>query len=742
MSQPVFAAISGLATLDRIRGFYNLLIASRSHRLVIALGVISCFAAIVAVYVVLHLIDNMSQGANQFDEEKTKQTINASFDALFDRADAIMVENARWDDAAAHAYGILDTDWFLNTWGLSTVGGNYDAAFVVARNGVTVVGYSDGALTKSSALDFFGPDLSALLSTFPNDVTTFKIVSKIQVTQKGLSIISVAPLLYLTEGHTINYPTPKYLLYSKTFTPEYINEIGLRMIVKGLKLSATPTHQIPTVVIKNKDGSTGAYVSWIADHPGDLVRSSFQGTALIILASVLSFILLFIGLSSWIARRLQISETQAWSKAHTDSLTGLPNRLAIQDHLQGIVDAQKKGDSIVVMLLDIDGFKVVNDSYGHEIGDALIRIIAKGLGEIDKAFASRTGRLGGDEFTVTMHGSQVEQKIAKLTDAIFAMMAAPFNIEGRLAHVGMSIGITIAKGESVSGSELLRRSDLAMYGAKIQGKGCFVVYHPDMDSERIRRTEMAKHLAEALDDQRIEVVFQPIVTTKSRKIIGVEALARWQISPGQYVPPDQFIPVAEEFGLIDRLASSVLEKACREAARWHNIVLSFNVSPKQFSNSNLVKSIMNIVKKTGMKPFNLELEITEGHLIQNGQSAKPILEQLHKCGFCVALDDFGSGYSSIGYLRQYKFDRLKIDRSLVLGMTTDQAALSIVQAATVMAQSMNMLVTAEGVESEEVAAMLQLVGCDNLQGYYFGRPQSAADIDRLLVSKAQQLALA
>jgi diguanylate cyclase (GGDEF)-like protein len=709
----------------------------RSYQLIALLAGLAVVATLVAAFVVMQLIGAMSVGANQFDEDKTKQALHAAFDGLLDKQVGLVDDNARWDDAAEHSYGTPDLDWFWNTWGYSTSDKNYDAAFIVEANAATVVGYSDGKITRTPALDFIGPELLQQLSKFPDPNISAQPIARIIATQKGLAIVAVGEISYATDGHKI-VDGGKFLVLSKTLTPDFVSALGERTIVSGLKLLATKPGAGASAILQHADGTPAAYLSWTADHPGDRLRDSTKGTAFAILAGIFTCIILFAALSAFFARRLTASEAQAWTTAHTDSLTGLSNRQATIEVLQVEIIRAPLDHQLVVMVMDVDGFKGVNDSYGHDIGDGLLQAIAAGLKKIGETFAIKVGRLGGDEFTIIFVAPDAAQKIPHLTDAVFAMMAEPFQVEGRVAHVGMSIGVCVANRKLKLASEFLRQGDVAMYVAKAQGKNRVVTFEPSMDEERIKRVGMAKMLSQALDEQKITVAYQPVVDSKSRRVVAVEALARWQISPGDYVSPELFISVAEEFGLIDRLGHTLLSIACNNAADWPKLRISFNISPKQFSNPNFVQSIVSIVFKSGIRPYNLELEITEGYLVQNRDKAKLIIEQLRKHGFSIALDDFGSGYSSIGYLREYKFDRLKIDKSLIRGMAFDQPSLSIIQATTVMAQSMNMQVTAEGVETEEEAVMLELVGCDSLQGYHFGYPQSATDIDNLLLRRNAQ----
>jgi predicted signal transduction protein with EAL and GGDEF domain len=316
-----------------------------------------------------------------------------------------------------------------------------------------------------------------------------------------------------------------------------------------------------------------------------------------------------------------------------------------------------------------------------------------------------------------------------MADAL-AIVGAPIEIEGRHADIGISIGMALAD-KSVDAMELLHRADVAMYEAKRSGRSRACVYDASLASARERRIELAEELRLALDEEGIGVAYQPIVDAKTRKLTGVEALSRWTRDNGKSVPPDEFIPIAEEYGLINELGLHVLRNAARNAANWPDLKLSVNLSPAQFRCSTLVEDILSVLREAGFPPERLELEVTEGWLIDNEERAQPIITAPQSVGITIALDDSGTGYSSIGYLRKYQFSRLKIDRSLVKELIIDQKAQSIIQAAVLLARGLSLDVTAEGVEKEEEARILHLIGCSNLQGYYFGKPQSALDIGLL-----------
>lgn len=717
---------------------------TRTLKLIVMMGGLAATSTIAMIGVVMHLIQGVSSGANALDEAKTRQAVSAMVAGLIDQATGLMTDNAKWDDAVDHSYGEANQQWLFDTWGYSSADQNYDASFVIDEAGKTVAAFAKGEIAETTVDAYLGPAFKALAATLPQDGKTFAVAAAIQQTAKGFAVVSVAPILPYTEGKVIPGSRPRLLAFAKTLTPEVVAGLGERLIVKNLQivpaLDGEPSH----VPIAANGAAPAGYFVWTPDRPGDVARSSIQGPAILVLAGMFACMVLFVVMSSRLSMRLEGSERQAWLVAHRDVLTGLPNRQAVMEILSAKLAAQRESASgnIVVMLADLDGFKEVNDTYGHHIGDDLIRALAAGFQVIAEGFDATLSRLGGDEFALILAGENAEQRAAGFADAALRFLAQPFNLDGRIARVGMSVGIAAAGSQAVDAAELMRRADVAMYAAKEHGKNRTRVYETAMDIERDGRIVMAERLTQALADGRIEVFYQPVFDARSRTITGVEALARWRQADGNSVPPDRFIRVAEEFGLIDRLGNQVLAIACQTAAAWPAIRLSVNISPAQFRNPDFVDTVLKIVHASGLARDRLELEVTEGYLIEHQDRAKPILEKLRAHGIHVALDDFGSGYSSIGYLRQYHFDRLKIDKSLIRGMMTDASARSIIQATAVLAQSMDMAVTAEGVEAEEEASLLRLAGCDSLQGFHLARPQPAEAITALLAAPQEEAAVA
>ncbi|MFN4184316.1 MAG: putative bifunctional diguanylate cyclase/phosphodiesterase [Hyphomonas sp.] len=408
--------------------------------------------------------------------------------------------------------------------------------------------------------------------------------------------------------------------------------------------------------------------------------------------------------------------------AFTDPLSGLPNRRAMLARLEELSSAPRPGpDRIALVFVDLDGFKVVNDLHGHTFGDKLVTQIGATLSSLlsDQAMLVR---MGGDEFAALLEGPGAAEKAERLAERALNCLTLPIDVEGQQVRIGASIGIAADVDGTVEPFELLRRADAAMYEVKSNGKGGIRAFDPSLDAGRNWRMQVEKEIAQGLDRQEFDVVYQPIVEASDLSISGVEALLRWPGRAAGPLAPDEFIEVAEGSGLIQALGMYVLEKACRDMRVLPGLRLSVNVSPTQFSHPDFAKDVISILKNTGFSAHCLQLEITERHLIDHPDRAHASIRALKRRGVVFALDDFGTGFTSLAYLQSYGFGCVKIDRSLVHKLKTDRKAGFLISGIVMMAKGLDIRVVAEGVETERLARKLKVAGCDQLQGYHFGRP--------------------
>jgi diguanylate cyclase (GGDEF)-like protein len=430
-------------------------------------------------------------------------------------------------------------------------------------------------------------------------------------------------------------------------------------------------------------------------------------------------------------------ESQARSQylAYHDSLTGLGNRLLFKEQLEvALKDVSVASHPLAVLFLDLDGFKAVNDTLGHSIGDLLLKSVATKLRDI-LSRTDRIARLGGDEFAILQISAAQPGSSIALAEKIIEVVGQPNSIDGHDVTVGASVGIAVARAGDINTENFLKSADLAMYSAKSDGRGTYRMFDPEMDAVVQARRLLERDMRTALAQDGFRLFYQPLVNLQTKKVTAFEALMRWQHPERGMVPPSDFIPVAEEMGLIVQLGEWALRQACAEATEWpDDICVSVNLSPLQFSKGNLVSSVMSALASAGLPASRLELEITESVLLEKSERNITILNQLRDLGVRISMDDFGTGYSSIGYLRSFPFDKIKIDQSFVRDLLVDEGSLAIVRAIAGLGVSFGMITTAEGVETEEQMRCLNLEGCIEVQGYLYSRPVPADEIVGVLAS--------
>jgi diguanylate cyclase (GGDEF)-like protein/PAS domain S-box-containing protein len=424
----------------------------------------------------------------------------------------------------------------------------------------------------------------------------------------------------------------------------------------------------------------------------------------------------------------QRSEDRIAHMARHDALTDLPNRVLLLEQLNHEIKRVKRGECLAVLCLDLDQFKSVNDALGHHIGDELLKLVGERLRGCTREL-DIVARMGGDEFAIIMTQMEQAADAATLSKRIRDSVIKPYQVEGHQIVTDISIGISVAPMDAVESIELLRNADMALYDAKGDGRGTFRFFEPEMNTRMKVRRELEMDLRRALATEQFELHYQPLVTLETNDVNGFEALLRWHHPTRGLVSPAEFIPIAEETGLIVPLGEWVLKAACNEAVDWpEHIKVAVNLSPAQLNCRNLVSMVKTALEETGMPPERLQLEITETVLLQNTFTTLATLHELRKMGVQIALDDFGTGYSSLSYLRSFPFDKIKIDRSFIQDLSNGAEPLAIVNAVAGLAKCLNMTSTAEGVETQQQMDVLQSIGCTEMQGYLFSHARPANEI--------------
>ena len=426
---------------------------------------------------------------------------------------------------------------------------------------------------------------------------------------------------------------------------------------------------------------------------------------------------------------LKAKEAQAHHLAYHDVLTGLPNRALFNDTADQALLRARHGEAMAVVLLDLDRFKNVNDRFGHLAGDELIQVVGRRLTAAVRG-GNVVARLGGDEFAILLQGDAAAGNLEPTLERILEELRLPYEILGNQAHVGVSIGVAPAPACGTDRTELMRKADIALYRAKDEGRDCYRFFTESMDETVQLRAMLESDLRSALDSGTgLSVNYQPLVDSAGGKVNGLEALVRWDHPERGSIPPHLFIPVAEETGLIGKLGDWVMRQACQVARDWPKLSISVNLSPIQFCDHDFAERLCRIVREAGVSPYQIELEVTEGVVLDQNESVRGALRRLRQEGFRIALDDFGTGYSSLSYLRDFEVDRIKIDKSFVqsLGQTMDAGA--IVTAVVTLGHAMGLQVTAEGVETAEQETFLRTAGCNVLQGFLFSRAVPANELE-------------
>lgn len=651
-------------------------------------------------------------------------------DNILSQLNAVTLNNAKWDDAYRNSSLVFDSKWFDETWGAE----NSDQ---VPYSGVTVLDASGRTLratyngsTVLSLIGLLAPKDHAYilknLSVLNVHNNTIGGYMELKGRVAAISVAQIAPA-----NPYKNPPTaaPTYLLIVKPLNMELLTQVSQTSGLRGLRLAKASGDLENSVAVHGSDGRIIGVMAWDYEMTGNLVVTLVCLVLMPILGG-LSWIVLVTSArtrATWID--LCASEARALHMAHHDTLTGLPNRLAF---LNALTERMMENGQSLILYFDLDGFKEINDSLGHEAGDSVLRETARRVTDM-LGNQHLLARLGGDEFAILMGEDSLSTRADDVASALLSSLVEPFVIAGLAHRIGASIGI--ARGNmDIDAQEVVRRADVAMYTAKSSGKGRAHWYSNAMDEGRTLRSEIEAELRQALKQGDIKVAYQPIVRSDSHAIICVEALARWTSPTRGPIGPDVFIPIAEQSGLIIELGQHVLREACRTVKDW-GIDLAVNISPIQFRHPGLVPDILFVLTETGFPASRLELEITEGSLIENSSVAQSMISALREEGIRISLDDFGTGYASIGYLRKFQLDKIKIDKSFTDRIERDRETAMITTAIIALGSALNLPITAEGVETADQAAMLRIAGCRQFQGWLFGKPLFADALEATFFNK-------
>ncbi len=605
---------------------------------------------------------------------------------------------------------------------------------------------------------------------YPSVKTTPSVLHSTDLVRIGdrIAFVSVMPMVRVNAGRAPTAPSP-VLVSLRYMDKEFLQQISRQNYLTDARVSDSPepaAGEVSTPVVNSDallmDGGAALVGSaeplttmfWKPMPAGAVV----VGLLLLPAAAVFGVIALLVFLMSLRMRRLMkrddehlleleqahleltAKEAQAHHLAYHDVLTGLPNRALFNDNAEQALTRARHGEKMAILLLDLDRFKNVNDRFGHFAGDALIQEVARRLSRVlDRPDA--VARLGGDEFAILLQPDEIESGIDSILDQILEDLHRPYEILGNQAHVGVSIGVALAPEFGTDRTDLMRKADIALYRAKDEGRDCYRFFNESMDETVQLRAVLEADLREAIQTGAgLSVHYQPLIGSGGRRVTGLEALLRWHHPNRGWIPPQLFVPVAEETGLIGALGDWVLREACKVAREWPDLTIAVNLSPVQFCDEGFAERICALVRAEGVSARQLELEVTEGVVLDQNEAVRGALQRLRAEGFRIALDDFGTGYASLSYLRDFEVDRIKIDKSFIQNLGQNVDAGAIVTAVVTLGHAMGLQVTAEGVETSDQEDFLTAAGCNVLQGFLFSRAVPAHQLRGSLADHLEEKA--
>ncbi|MCD2171876.1 putative bifunctional diguanylate cyclase/phosphodiesterase [Rhizobium sp. C4] len=675
--------------------------------------------ALFLAFLVVMVLEAMGDKANEIDDTRAMSAAQTALTSVRRRLSGTLEDNAVWREAFIALQSQNRKEWMWTNWGsISADYQLYDGVAVTDPEGRLIASYFKG--TEFDAVAAFGDTFvrqarAAAEPDKPPITNVFKIHESVAIVGSR----ALQPDRNMPPGGRYNVVTMFKLL-----TPAMVDSVASDYFLPDLHLAVTRPPGELSLPLTSIDGDTLAYLAWPGRNLGtrlyDEVRPALTG-ALVALGILLATAV-FAGYAELQSlRRLALAADR---EATRDPLSGLLNRKGMIRALQAHLGNARESAGLTLHLIDLDGFKAVNDTWGHLVGDELIGAVAARLVTCHPRLEF-AARFGGDEFALA---SRPGTDPAEVAEAVLLALKQPFHVAGHTTEVGASVGYATHAPE-MDTFELIRRADMALYGAKEAGRGQCIAFTPEMDRDREVVAELEEQLRETLDRGELSVAFQPVVSSENGAVAGVEALARWSPPQGP-VSPDVFIPLAEKSGLIFQLGQIVLERSISFAKARPGIDIAVNVSPTQLCSPDFADSVAATLAAEAFDPRRLILEVTEGVLFDSPLQARRAIDALRAMGIRFALDDFGTGYASIGTLNHFTFDRLKLDRSLVQGLDSERGR-ALLNATVSLAEALGIPVIVEGVETPEQAGHLRQLGCQFMQGYYFGKPMSAEDFDSL-----------
>ena len=721
---------------------------SATRRFVIPVAIVTLLLGAVMVAVILYSARKMDENAVNAQTELIDNSLNGRLTRSLSEVRSV----AWWDEAVTKSRGNIDFGWLdLEVGAFMTESFHHDRIIILDEQNRPVYAYnSEGRV----ALDQLRPDLAAAMplvqqirggrnaspritdanyrdgATEGNTARRYgrSAAAVVRIGDHGelASAMAITPSVDMS----LQSRTPRILISFIKLDPAYWQAAGRDMLLPDLGFGQPSGERRGAYPLHTDTGQPLGTLSWTPPRPGLLLMKNVLPLVLVALAISLLVIGFFARRLLSASRAIEAREAKAQHLANHDSLTGLPNRRKLEAEFARFTEAaSREGQTLAIACVDVDRFKDINDTLGHHAGDQLIRILADRLREVVRE-GDFIARLGGDEFAVLRNcrdAADGDTLLAEIRDC-FRM---PFRVVGHLIEANASAGVAFAE-PGRSFEDLMREADIALYEAKAAGRGCDVRYEGEMGAKIEKRRMLEVDLKTAIAAGELSVLYQPIVEASTGQIASVEALCRWNSPRHGFVPPDVFIPIAEEAGLMADLGRFVIDRAVQDSLRWPRLHTAINVSAAQLRAVSVLEDLIGPTEKHGVSPEQITIEITESVLLSNDGHTSRMLQTLKDCGFALALDDFGTGYSSLAYIRDFPFDRLKIDRSFVHGLKNSERALAIIEAVANFGRILGKDVVAEGIETEQEMQAMQKVGCTHLQGYLFAKALPAEKIETMV----------
>ncbi len=655
--------------------------------------------------------------------------IQGGLEAIDDTLRLVTVDYSWWQDA----YDNINEDnveWMISNIGSGVIDSSaLDLAVVAPPSGPAKYGWLKTQETNEPQSGLLTPEQIQRMQELIRDTPSDEVVARTQFDMVGDQLVLLAAAHITSDDPAgLDFDTLATNIFGFIFDEERISALGASFLTDDLKLSSVIEPDKQHIALRGVGDEVLGYLVWTAPAPGAELLSK---TLLPLSAALISFagigFLIAFGANKF-AEELGRKEAESYENARTDSMTLLPNRFHFVEALgrRSARTANEKGE-MAVIFLDVDGFKNVNDTIGHAGGDDLICQVAQRLEIImpDKAFLAR---VGGDEFNILLNGRDSASEVRAVAQNCIEEIQKDFRVKGRIFRISVSVGYAVSEAGQTSCEEVVRRADVAMYQAKAQKTGESIAYDKEYESNLFKNKQVDDALRTALNADEVEVYYQPIVNAQSGKMEVAEALVHWDSRNLGPMSPAEFIPIAEESGLIGALGIYVFQKVCEDLVKHPDLKVSVNLSPVQLLDPLLVENLLSITKRTGVDNARIELELTEGIVVSHPSLAREKLNALKTAGFSIVLDDFGTGFSSIGYLRQLPFDKLKIDRTFIRGIESNVEAQNLMKSIASLGRALDLTVVAEGVETSVQANLAHMAGCNQIQGYYFSRSLPIEDL--------------